>query len=139
MEIIHKINDEIKIVSSSWCGKIKDSDILLSYKMLYENKKWRPGFNEIVDFSKADLRAVSNCGLEQLAAIVEDYTKEKSKNFKSVVIAPQDLSFGLARVYEAHAPLNERVIVFRETHSALEYLSLKESALKTRGKINRLN
>ncbi|MCG8688125.1 MAG: hypothetical protein MI892_24835, partial [Desulfobacterales bacterium] len=56
---------------------------------------------------------------------VENYTKDKCEGFESVVIAPQDLVYGLARVYEALAPLTEKVLVFRDVNTALKHISIR--------------
>ena len=131
MPILHTINEELGVVLSSWVGDISDSDLLLSYEQLYQNENWKPGFNEIVDLRNAELSDVTSEGLEQLSITVKQITAGKCEVFKTAVIAPDDLPFGLARVYEAvSADTPERVMVFRDLKHAFVWLDIEYSLLK---------
>ena len=71
MTILHTINEERGIVLSSFLGAISDADLLPAYKQLYENKRWKPGFHEIVDFRNAQMEGVTGEGLHRLVGRVE--------------------------------------------------------------------
>lgn len=130
MPILHTINEELGVVLSSWVGDISDSDLLPSYKQLYQNENWKPGFNEIVDLRNAELSDVTNKGLERLAIFVKQVTVGKCEVFKTAVIAPDDLPFGLARVYEAvSVDTLESVRVFRDLKLAFEWLEIEDPLL----------
>jgi hypothetical protein len=129
--ILHTINEELGVVLSSLVGAISDSDLLPSYKQLYENEKWKPGFHEIVDLRNAQMNGVTSEGLRQLSSLVESYTNGKCESFKTAVIAPEDLPFGLARIYAAiSSETPERVMVFRDLNKAFEWLGIEDSLLK---------
>lgn len=106
-------------------GEISDAELLPSYKKLYENKIWKPGFNEIVDVRNAQVKSVTSKGLLQLSDLVKSYVKEKGIEFKTAIIAPEDLQFGLSRVYEAISHESpEEIMVFRDLNNAFDWLGI---------------
>ena len=98
MPIFHEINKKSGVVVSSWVGEIHDLEVLPSYKQLYENSLWRPGFHELVDLRNVDINAVSSETIRKLSSVVEKYTKGKCHGFKTAVVANNDIPFGLARM-----------------------------------------
>jgi len=131
MGISFKIFEEYGFFLSSWVGSISDSDLLSSYKQLFENEKFKPGFHEIVDMRNAEMDRVTSDGMGRLASMVERNLSGKCEGFKTAVIAPENLPFGLSRVYEAVSSQSpEDVMVFRELNSALKWIGVDESALK---------
>ena len=131
MTILHTINEEHGIVLSSLVGAIADADLLPSYKQLYENKRWKPGFHEIVDLRDAQMDGVTGEGLRRLSSLVEGYIAGKCDGFKTAVIAPEDLPYGLARLYEAVSEESpENVMVFRDLNQALEWIGVDDSILE---------
>ena len=125
MPISHQINEDLNVVISNLEGKITDSELLHSYKNLYENPSWKPGFSEIVDMRKADMSNVSPTGLKKLSDLVTSYTINAKIQFKTAIIAPDDLPFGLGRLYEAYSDESpESTSVFREIDKAFEWLGL---------------
>ncbi len=131
MPILHTINEQLGIVLSSWVGQISDSELLPSYQQLYENELWKPGFHEIVDLRDADMSSVSSEGLDRLASMVKRYTIGKCDEFKTAVVAPDDLHFGIARIYEVHSSESpEIVMVFRDLNRAFEWLGIENTLLE---------
>jgi hypothetical protein len=129
MAISHKVYTKHEIVFSSWVGTITDADILEAYKKLYEDERWKPGFNEIVDGRNAQPGGVTIDGLRQLEKLVERYTAGKCEGFRTAIIAPKDLSYGLGRLYEALSENSpESVRVFRDPGEALKWVGFDEPA-----------
>ncbi len=100
MPIQHTIHENLKIVVSVWTGPVTDKDLIPAYKKLYENKKWKPGFNEIADFRETDMSKVTDSGLMSLANEVKSYTKGKAH--KLAIIAPKELPDTFAWFYEVY-------------------------------------
>jgi len=127
MPILHTINRDLKLVMSSWVGDISDSDLLPSYRKLYDDASWQPGFSEIVDLRDAELSSVTSEALRRLASMVDGYTRGKCEQFKTAVIAPSNLPFGIARMYEVYADTSpEDVKVFRDLKPAFEWIGISE-------------
>lgn len=128
MPILHTINEEYELVVSLWVGEISDSDLLPSYKKLYENGKWRPGFAEIVDLRNAQMIGITGEGVRQLASLIQHHTTGKCEDFKTAVIAPKEIPLGMARIYKVHSDESlESVQVFRDLNRAFKWLGVADS------------
>ena len=79
---------------------------------------------EFADLSEADMRLVTSSGLAELANDVEEeFRKLGIESIKTAVYSPDDLPFGLGRVYQAWSDESpERVRVFRDRSKAIEWL-----------------
>jgi len=77
------------------------------------------------------MSSVSSESLTDLASMVEGYTKGKCQEFKTAVIAPEDLPFGISRIYEAHSyDSPETVKVLRDLNKAFEWLGIDDQLLQ---------
>ena len=131
MPILHTINKELGVVLSSLAGDISDADLLSSYKELYESECWQPGFHEIVDLRNAQMGGVTSDGLRRVSSMVESFTKGKCEEFKTAFIAPDDLPFGIARMYEVlSSETPENVMVFRDLNKAFKWLEIEDPLLE---------
>lgn len=80
-------------------GCIYESDIRQAFNSVISNSEYKKGMCRLWDLSEADLSTIDNASLESLAKISTDYSPEFDKT-KVAVVAPQDLEFGMMRVYE---------------------------------------
>lgn len=127
MPISFAIHEEQGLFVSRWVGAISDSDLIPSYDRLFANEKYQPGFHELVDLRNANMAGVTVDGSRGLARMVESYLAGKCGSFRTAVIAPEDLSFGIARIYGAVAEESpEDVMVFRELTDALEWIGVDD-------------
>lgn len=125
MSILHAVNQELKIVLSTWIGAVSDLYILQSYKRLYESEFWKPGFNEIIDLRKAGLGAITDEGLLNLNSLVRSYTDGKCDSFDSVLVATDELASDLALTYEAfNEDAPEKIMVFKSLGEAFEWFGV---------------
>jgi len=125
MAITHTLYKKEKIVFSTLSGIITDSLLLESYAALYTSKDWLPGLDEVVDLSHADMTAVSADGMQRLAALTMSHTKSKCESFRTALIAPDDLIFGLSRLYEGVSEESpEQVMVFRNLSQACDWIGV---------------
>lgn len=122
------------LVVSCWTGRVSDDDLVDSYGSMYGGGVWQPGFNELSDLRCSDCRCVTSLGLRRLAEITALYAGISSTPFRTAVIAPRDLPFGIARTYEGIAGGQEveAFAVFREPAAAIGWLGLSdpESAVR---------
>jgi hypothetical protein len=123
--ISFSFNPERGVFVSKWVGAISDLELLQSYEELLASDEFVPGFHEIADARAADLSGVSVGGFTQLTTMVERAVAGKTDGFKTAVVAPKDLSYGLARMYQALSDESpETVRVFREAAGVLEWLGV---------------
>ena len=80
--------------------------------------------SELADLSEADMSQVTTGGLAELSKFVaEDYLSLGIESVKTAVYSPDDMPFGLARVYEAWSDSSpELVMVFRDREEAIQWL-----------------
>ena len=128
MAIHFKIFENFNLVVSRWDGIIKTDDVIPSYKKLFEDEKWKPRFNEIIDLRNAGMHELKSEDLQQINKSIENYYEGIPINV--AVIAPNDLSFGMARIYEVYAyDSSECVKVFRKVHDALNWIGMKDEEI----------
>ena len=85
-----------RIVYSAFEGKISDSDLLAHGNVIKNHPDFNPEFSEIVDFSEVTELRVTVGFINSMAKSGSLY----SPGSKHAVIAPHDLSFGIARMYQ---------------------------------------
>lgn len=112
---------------SRYVGILSIEEMLGAAKDFFEGEEWIPGQNELVDFSKANLSKITSYDMRRLANYSREvYEKHDIYDVKVAVYAPEDLPFGIARIYEAIAYNSpENLMVFRNIEEAKAWL--KES------------
>jgi len=132
MPIKFTIYEEHKVFVSHWVGVIVDSEILPAYRALYAKEQMTHEFNKLSDLRKADVLNVTSETLHHLSSFVASYYAGKGVQPKTAVIAPKDLAYGLARMYEltsGNSP--EIVMVFRNPNEAIKWLGLDDTFIET--------
>lgn len=83
-------------------GRITDAEALDAWKNYLEGNTWKPEQNEFADLSKAQFDEITVEGLMRLARYIERIYKENNIEQKKVAVySPNDLPFGIARMYAA--------------------------------------
>jgi hypothetical protein len=127
--IEYRIEHSRRLVLARATGNLSDADVFG-----YQREVWsRPdvaGYDELVD-----MREVGEVGnpsadrLRDLAAVSATVDPTESP-CKLAIVAPQDIAFGLGRMYKAYRGLDRRstkeVGVFRTLPEALAFLGVKD-------------
>jgi len=112
-------------------GTIPDDEFLSFYESLYENKSFNPTMDQLIDLRQADSEPRSPDVLRQFSEYVRTAFQDITKRPKIAVVAPKDLSFGLARMYQAFASsVPWEFMVFRAMGAALAWLGLPEDLME---------
>ena len=110
-----------RLVISTFSDQITDEDVVRAGSLIRSHPDFDPSFSEIVDCSAVTATSVST-------SVIEDVSRRESYfnlNSAHVVIAPQDLSFGLARMAQVFAEKTKpNVLVVRSMEGAREFLRL---------------
>ncbi len=123
MSIIHAIDSEMGVTLSTWVGEISDSDLLSSYKQLFEGELWQPGYDGILDLRNAKLDLVTDEGLYNLHLLVRSHTEGKCDEFNSIIIASDDLVKELAAKFKSFSDDElHKLIIFADTKEAYKWL-----------------
>jgi hypothetical protein len=128
MPIIHRIDHERRLVIARGVGIFRRSD-----PFEYQQQVWsRPdvvGFDELIDMSGVTEIDLSTPERMRQLAETSSHDDVPVGSARMAVVAPTDLTYGLARMYEAHRALQpgstKEVGVFRTLTEALEFLEVQ--------------
>jgi hypothetical protein len=127
MPIDYRIDPDFRVVFAVGRGALTPEDIFE-----YQHKVWSradvAGYNELFDMSGVERIIPPSRGsvrdLASFAALMDppDFLS------KFAIVAPQDLAFGIGRMFESYRELDERstkqVAVFRSMQPALAWLGM---------------
>lgn len=125
MAITFSVNHENGYFISKYIGKVTAEEIIDSYTKYFNSKEWSHELNELVDHSDLDGSMLSVDSMTNVAIFSESFYKKQNISIvKTAIYAPNDLSFGLSRMYDALVDDSpEKVAVFRELEKAKLWLS----------------
>ena len=130
MPIEFHFRPDEKLVISVHVGTVNDDEFIASYKGLFESDRFDSSLNLLIDLRQADNSQRSTDALLQLASIAHTIYQDSDAHPKVVVIAPEALSFGLARMAEG---FSNRVpwdfAVFYSEVEALGWLGVADDLL----------
>ena len=131
MPVFFYFKPEYNLVVCRQVGVVEDEEFLTSYRSLFEGDRFDPSMDLVVDLRRADSSKRSREAIQSFARYLKEWMKRTDKRSRVAVIAPKDVSFGMARMYEAYAESAHRdFTVLREADAALEWLGVPEDALK---------
>lgn len=112
-----------RLVISTFSGEISDAEILGVRSLIRSHPDFDPNFSEILDFSAVTAASISASAVQEAS--------QRASNFNltatHVVIAPQDLIFGLARMAEVFAQKSRpNGVVVRSMEEARKILRLEK-------------
>ena len=121
---------EEKLVVFIHLGVISDDEFLSSYKAFHQDPRFEKSFNLLVDLRHAESSTRSPSALREISDFRHQWFPQTAVRPKIAVIAPKDLSFGLARMYESYSDTDPaKFVVFRAVDAALAWLGLPESLI----------
>lgn len=130
MPITCRIQSELNLIILVHTGRISDEEFFAFYKGLYKNNTPLLSMNHLVDLREADSKSRTSYILRKLAEFLISSFKALTTYPKVAVVAPKDISFGLARMYEAFASnIPWEFTVFRSIDAALTWLSIPEDLM----------
>ena len=114
----YRIDKELKTVFSKVTGAATYDDVRDHREALLNDSEFDHTYNQLVDFSEITKFELSLSTMEAIAK-----SKLFSETSMRAIVAPQDLAFASARVFEAYYP-SDTVMVFRELDEARRWLDL---------------
>ncbi len=103
-------------------GKVVAGEIVDAIREFYEDDATS---NVIWDFSGGDLLEIRASDVELIASLSAEYAYKRSTG-KTAIVGPDDLSYGLLRMYETIKDFNELPFstkTFRNIEKAYEWLT----------------
>ena len=123
-----------ELLVSQFVGVITDDQFVRYYQQLLASDGGSADFPELVDLRRAQrfaptARAFSLIG-GLVAKIYEPAAPTRAIKPRCAVLAPYDLAYGLARMYQMGTSSEAIDLqVFRDLHSALSWLEISDQAL----------
>ncbi len=116
---------ERQIFVATWIGVLTDRILLRSYEAYYSAPDYDPTCRELADLRGLTGNQMTTEGLKKMAELAQRF----QRSGLTAILAPTDISFGLARMYNVFGPdAAKRFEVFRDLPSALDWLQTTAQA-----------
>jgi hypothetical protein len=130
MPVSYKILKDIGVIVVRHIGRTDDDEMLNTYRKLLKEPDFELAYPKLVDLRESTSVDRSAGALQALAGLVQKHYSGKEMKSVAAIIAPADLYYGLARMYEALTDKDvEEVRVFRDLSGAVEWLGLDQKAV----------
>ena len=127
MPLEYRIDRERRVVFATATRTLSDEDVFA-----YQREVWSggdlAGYDEVVDLGLVeDIVLSSGDRVRALAELASAMDAPGASSSKVAIVAPQDLAYGFARMFETYRTMNrsdaKAVSVFRSMQAALDWLS----------------
>jgi hypothetical protein len=114
------IDEARRVAVLRFSGTITENDVHTIARAAVDDPRVTPNFDRLIDFTEAVDIQVTGAGIRTIADLARDVPVGRR-----AIIAPDLLSFGLARMFEQNLRMPEgHSGVFKDRASALEFLGL---------------
>ena len=126
MPLEYRIDRERRVVFATAARTLSDEDLFV-----YQREVWSrsdlTGYDEVVDLGQVEgFVQASGDRVRALAELASAMDEPGASSSKVAIVAPQDLAYGFARMFETYRTLNQSgskvVSVFRSMQAALDWL-----------------
>lgn len=127
MPVSYDYDEENRYLHTRFWGVVTDDDIVRQARAVAEDVRVKPGTKELVDLSGVEGVEASSQSLRSIV-YYDLRGSEKFHGHKTAIYAPEDLPFGMSRIYEALSDVSEapsRIRVFRTIEEARGWLEEK--------------
>ena len=122
MGLTYTIDRQRRLLTTVWTGTVTGEDMVALYLEIFALPDFDGGFDELVDLSQAKIVELTADHMQRaIAARLRRFGKARTR---TAVIAPKDVQFGKARMYNAYSDMaeGEDVMPFRDRAEALAWL-----------------
>lgn len=122
---------------SSWRGRLTASELRRTYLDFFDSGRWTSSLNELVDLRHIDASALTTDEIMLFSKWSKTvYADRGITTTYTAIYAPDDLPFGLSRVYEGWAEGSpENIEIFRSLEAARNWVTsaARDTAVKQSG------
>lgn len=112
-------------------GVVPDKEFLSTYRVCHQDPRFKKTFHVLVDLREAKSGVRSPEALRSIAEFRRQWLDNPDVAPKVAIVAPADISYGLARMYEAYSDaMPFHFVVFRAVEAALAWLGVPEDLLE---------
>ena len=125
MPITFDLKPDQQLVIFRHIDDVPDVEFLTFYQHFFENVWTANYMNLLIDLKHTNSMARSSQALQSLAELLRERLTDKMGSSRVAVVAPTDLSFGLARMYEVFSDcIPKEFFVFRSGDDACVWLGV---------------
>ena len=125
MSARYEIRPESGLLLTTFSGVVTGREFIALYRSIFDDPAWRAGIDEFADLRDVTRLDVDRRALDEVHTLTRRAYRDADVGFRTAVIAPSDLSFGVARIYEAVAEDGpENVSVFRSADEGRAWLGV---------------
>jgi hypothetical protein len=121
MPVDYRIDSERRIVFSTGTGAVTVQEILAYQQRLRQDPAFSADFNQLFDYRTVSAEQLRTTDIQGLAE-----TDVFSPGSRRAFVVSEDVTFGLARMFEMFRDSNERIVVFRNINEARRWLGLDD-------------
>jgi hypothetical protein len=129
MPLNYRIHTERRLVVARGSGVLKDEEVF-TYQLEVWSRPEVAGFDELVDMTNVTRILLPSIERVRDLAELSANMGQSAPRSKLAVVAPDDLAFGLGRMYEvareSAAPRVKPVSIFRTMPEALAWLGIED-------------
>lgn len=128
MSINAQLLSSSNLVIVTHVGIDSDEEFLAFYRSLYEDERFHPTMDHLIDLRQVNSVQRSPDAMQELARYAQGQLRGRLQQPRVAVVAPDDLPFGLARMCEMfgeNVPWEFRV--FREINAARDWLGIADA------------
>ena len=130
MPLDYRIDQERRLVITAATGTLTDEE-LFAYQREVWSRSDLTGYDEVVDLGQVEGFVQASGDRVRALAELSSAMDVSGASSKVAIVAPQDLAYGFARMFETYRTMNQGgpkiVSVFRSMRAALEWLGLEGS------------
>jgi hypothetical protein len=131
MPIHHIFREDHKVIITVHLGETPDDEFIVAYRNLYNDPRFSIELDRLVDLRQAQSGNRSSEAIKTIADLIKMLYGVPEKAVRTAFIAPKDVSFGLARMYQIFSDtVPGKLLVARESSEALQWLGLSLSVLE---------
>ncbi len=128
MPLEYRIDLERRVVFATAARILSDEDVFA-----YQREVWSrddlAGYDEVVDLGEVEDFVLSSDDRVRALAELASAMDVSGASSRLAIVAPRDLAYGFARMFETYRELNQRgsksVSVFRSMQAALDWLGVE--------------
>jgi len=125
------VDSEQQVVFVIHLGLVDDDEVLTLNERIRVDPRVKSGFSIFVDLREARSELRTTEALKRLAEQSRQWLRDPTSNSRLAVLAPRDISYGLARMFGTFSDAAEnQFCVFRDLHTAADWLGIPVSSIE---------
>ena len=123
----YEIDTDLDLITVTATGTLHYDDMTAAFVERVNDPAYRPGMDILLDGGDAVFE-FTGADIRRLVAFFESRRAERGSGFRFALVSGLDVTFGLGRMFEAHAhEFPEDIRVFRDREEARRWVTGREA------------